>query len=71
MTVLMTKRETTDGRYVEVARGEFWDTTGIDILPESVVDRYLDQNPDVGIVVLEGDIPEPDEGEPIPLRRIH
>lgn len=30
------------------------------ILPESVVDAYLEQNPDVGIVVLERDIPESD-----------
>jgi hypothetical protein len=60
----MSKRETTDGRYVEVAKGEWWDTTGIDILPESVVEAYLEQNPDVGIVVLEGEIPEGD-GPPV------
>lgn len=68
----MTKRETTDGRWVEVARGEFWDTQGIEIHPESVVDEYLEANPDVGIVMLDVDIPEPDEcGPPIPMRKIH
>ena len=51
----MPKRfETTDGRYVAVAVGEWWDTTGIDIVPEEVVDRYCEAN-DVGIVVVEVD----------------
>lgn len=55
------RRETTDGRYVEVAKNEWWDTTGIDIVPKEVVDRYCLTN-SVGIVVLEVD----DEMGPIP-----
>jgi len=55
------RRETTDGRYVEVAKGEWWDTTGIDIVPEEIVDRYLEVE-GAGIVVLEVD----DELGPIP-----
>ena len=38
--VMAERRETTDGRYVEVAKGEWWDTTGIDIVPKEMVDRY-------------------------------
>lgn len=47
-----TFRETTDGRYVKIADDQWWDTAGIDIVPESVVDAHIDANPGVGIVVL-------------------
>lgn len=58
----MAKRfETTDGRYVAVAVGEWWDTTGIDIVPEEIVDRYCAEH-GVGIVVLDVD----DELGPLP-----
>lgn len=53
--------ETTDGRHVCIAKGEWWDTTGIDIYPEEVVDRYCEAN-GVGILVYEVD----DELGPIP-----
>lgn len=65
----MPKRyETTDGRWVKVSTTEWWDTTGTDIFPEGVVDKYLADNPDVGIVVLEvddylGELPD-DGGSP-------
>lgn len=58
------RRETTDGRYVEVAKGEWWDTTGIDIVPKEMVDRYC-RSEGVGIVELEVDEdlgPIPDDG---------
>lgn len=58
------RRETTDGRYVEVAINEWWDTENTDILPKEVVDRYCLAN-GVGIVVLEVDDdlgPIPDDG---------
>ena len=58
---MATRFETTDGRYVEVAVNEWWDTTGIDIVPKEVVDRYCLAN-GVGIVELEVD----DELGPIP-----
>jgi hypothetical protein len=45
------RRETTDGRYFEVAVGEWGDSTNIDIVPEEVVDRYCAEN-GVGIVIL-------------------
>jgi hypothetical protein len=50
-----TRLETTDGRYVRLAddSGDWWDTTGIDIVLEGVVNKYIDANPAVGIVVLE------------------
>lgn len=46
------RRETTDGRYVQVDDSEWWDTTGIDIVSEAVVDEYLRRN-NVGIVTIE------------------
>jgi hypothetical protein len=49
------KRETTDGRFVEVAPLEWWDTHGINIVPEWVVDAYLGTKGGVGIVVLKRD----------------
>jgi hypothetical protein len=49
---MVEKRETTDGRFVEVAPREWWDTQGIDIVPERVVDAYLETKSDVGIVVF-------------------
>jgi hypothetical protein len=51
--------ETTDRRYVKVGEDEWWDTTGIDIVPEHVVDAYMAANR-VGIVVIE----VPDEETP-------
>jgi len=56
---------TSDGRYYTVAVNEWWDTTGTDIVPHEVVDRYLEANPDVGLVVEEVDEEYgelPDEG---------
>ena len=46
--------ETTDRRYVKVGEDEWWDTTGIEIVPEGVVEAYMKANR-VGIVVLESD----------------
>jgi hypothetical protein len=45
--------QTTDGRYIQVGKGEWWDTTGTEIVPEAAVDQYIRLNPNVGIVVLE------------------
>lgn len=56
--------ETTDGRYVCVAVGEWWDTEGLDIVPEEIVDLYC-LGEGVGVVVVEVDEdlgPIPDEG---------
>lgn len=58
---MATRRETSDGRYVEVAVHEWWDTSGTDIFPEEIVDRYCKAN-GVDIVVLEVD----DDLGPIP-----
>lgn len=58
------RNETSDGRYVQVAVGEWWDTSGTDIVPEEIVDRYCEAI-GVGIVVLEVDDelgPLPDDG---------
>jgi hypothetical protein len=44
--------ETTDSRYVKVGEDEWWDTTGVDIVPEHVVDAYMAENR-VGWVVIE------------------
>lgn len=46
---------TSDGRYYTVAINEWWDTTSTEILPQEVVDRYLEANPDVGIAIEEVD----------------
>lgn len=43
--------QTTDGRYNWVGENEWWDTTGVDTVPQEVVDRHLTENPRVGIVV--------------------
>ena len=45
------RAETSDGRYVEVSPGVWWDTTGIDLVDQITVDGYLDDHPEVGIVV--------------------
>ncbi len=59
----MPKRvQTTDGRYVRVAEGEWWDTTGIDIVPEAIVDAYMEAN-GVGLAVI-GNGHEDDETDP-------
>lgn len=61
---MATRFETSDGRYVQVAIGEWWDTTGVDIVPEEIVDRYCEEH-GVGIVVPEVDDelgPLPDDG---------
>jgi hypothetical protein len=44
--------KTTDGRFVKVSDGEWWDTTSTDIVPEVVVDDYMRRN-SVGIMVVE------------------
>jgi hypothetical protein len=44
------RSETTDGRYIQVGKGEWWDTTGTEIVPEAAVDQYIRLNPNVGIV---------------------
>jgi hypothetical protein len=49
------KRETTDGRFVEVTPGQWWDTQGINIVPEWVVDAYLNSKGNVGVVVKSDD----------------
>jgi hypothetical protein len=46
-------RETTDGRYVEVSKNEWWDTTGISLVGDDEIDGYLDANPRVGIQIRE------------------
>jgi hypothetical protein len=52
---MMQKRETTDGRFVEVDPGQWWDTQGINIVPEWVVDAYLNSKGNVGVVVQSAD----------------
>ena len=47
------RSETTDGRYVQVGKGEWWDTTGVEIVRKAVVDEHIRTNPAVGIVVVE------------------
>jgi len=54
---------TTDDRFVKVAENEWWDTTGIDIVPESVVDAYMLEM-GVGIAVIDGGDPLPGEIPP-------
>ena len=44
---------TTDERFQQVTAAEWWDTTGIDLVPQVEVDRYLDCNPGVGLMVVE------------------
>jgi hypothetical protein len=51
--------ETTDGRYVKVADDEWWDVTGVDLVPDSVVEAYMQANR-VGWIVTE----LPDEDAP-------
>ncbi len=41
---------TTDERFQKVADGEWWDTAGIDLVPEAEVDRQLAENPGVGVM---------------------
>lgn len=53
------RTETTDRRYVKVGEDEWWDTTGVEIVPERVVDAYMTANR-VGWVVIE----LPDEPPP-------
>ena len=43
---------TTDERFQKVANGEWWDTVGIDLVPEVAVDRHLAENPGVGVMVV-------------------
>jgi len=50
--------ETTDGRYRKLADGDWWDTTDIDIVPESVVDGYMLSHR-VGIAVIETEEHDP------------
>ena len=45
----MVRSETTDRRYIEVGEDAWWDTTGVEIVPESVVDAYMAANR-VGVV---------------------
>lgn len=44
---------TTDERYSANGDGTWWDTTGIDIVPQEVVDQHLESNPRVGLMVVE------------------
>ena len=44
--------QTTDGIYVRVDTGIWWDTRGIELVPESQVDLHIERNPNVGIVIL-------------------
>ena len=46
-TVLMT-----DERFQKVADGEWWDTAGIDLVPEAEVNRHLAENPGVGVMAM-------------------
>jgi hypothetical protein len=58
---MLRRYQTTDARYVKGAEDEWWDTNGIGIVPEAVVDEYMRRNR-VGVVVLgEGD-EEPVDG---------
>lgn len=43
--------QTSDGRYVQVEPGIWWDTTGIDLVDQITVDGYLDDHPEIGIVL--------------------
>ena len=44
--------QTTDERYLKVGDDAWWDTTGIEIVPEKVVDRCMEENR-VGVMVSE------------------
>jgi hypothetical protein len=41
---------TTDNRFIKVDEFCWWDTSGIDLVCNKVVDDYLEANPQVGIV---------------------
>lgn len=43
--------ETTDGRYVRLADGSWWEINGISLVDQHVVDAYLAANPAVGVYV--------------------
>jgi hypothetical protein len=45
------RQETTDGRYVRMADGQWWDTTSTEIVSEATVDEYMRTNR-VGIVIV-------------------
>lgn len=50
---LMRKRiQTTDERYLKVGDDAWWDTTGVEIVREEVIDRYMEENR-VGVMVSE------------------
>jgi len=55
---MLRKYQTTDGRYFKVGEDEWWDTTGVEIVPESVIDEYMALK-QVGIAV--SDCPEEHE----------
>lgn len=42
--------QTTDGRYNRIEENSWWDTTDITLHPESVVNKYMADNPGVGIM---------------------
>ena len=42
--------KTTDNRYNHIIGDEWWDTTGIDIVDFSIVNKYLEDNPRVGLM---------------------
>jgi hypothetical protein len=48
--------ETTDGVYVRLVGQDgrwWWDTRGIRIVPERIVDAYLKRHPRVGVMIGE------------------
>lgn len=44
---------TTDERFQKVADGEWWDTAGVDLVPEEEVDRHLAENLGVGVMAMQ------------------
>jgi hypothetical protein len=57
---------TTDERFQNFGNEEWWDTTGIDIVSEAVVDYSMASNPGVGVMVVEcGDKDEESESETV------
>lgn len=45
------RAETSDGRFVEIEPGVWWDTHGVDLVDQITLEAYLDDHPDVGIIL--------------------
>jgi len=45
------KEATTDNRFVRIGRALWWDTAGVELVGQDVIDAYLATHPQVGIVI--------------------